>query len=92
VRVYVGVFAALLVLTGLTVGAASLDLGPWNTPVALAIALAKGLLVVLFFMHVKYSPRIIWIVVAAGFFWLVHLTAGTVADYVSRGWLGTPGS
>jgi len=92
VRVYVVVFAALLVLTGLTVWVASLDLGAWNTPVALAIAVSKAALVILFFMHVKYSPRLIWIVVASGFFWLAHLTAGTVADYVTRGWLGTPGS
>jgi len=92
VRTYLAVFAALLVLTGLTVFAATVDLGMWNTPVALAIAIVKALLVILFFMHVKYGSRLIWVAAAAGFFWLLQLLAGTAADYMSRGGLGTPGS
>lgn len=82
---YLGVFLALMVLTLVTVAASRLDLGPLNTPVALGIAVGKALLVILFFMHVKYSSRLIWLVVAAAFFWLFHLVAGTTADYASRG-------
>jgi cytochrome c oxidase subunit 4 len=85
VRTYIGVFVALLVLTAATVGAARMDLGAFNTPVALLIAVVKALLVVLFFMHVKYSPRLVQLTVAAGFFWLFHMMAGTVVDYVARG-------
>jgi cytochrome c oxidase subunit 4 len=85
VRTYIGVFVALLVLTAATVVAARLDLGAFNTPVALLIAVVKSMLVILFFMHVKYTGRLVQLTVAAGFFWLFHLMAGTVADYVARG-------
>jgi cytochrome c oxidase subunit 4 len=88
VGTYLAVFAALLVGTGLTVWASTLELGIWNTPVALAIAITKALLVILFFMHVKYSPRLVWVTLAAAFFWLFHMIIGTIADYVSRGMLG----
>jgi cytochrome c oxidase subunit 4 len=84
VPTYVGVFLALLVLTALTVAAARVDLGAFNTPVALAIALAKALLVVLFFMHVKYGPRLNALVIAAALFWLFHLVVGTAVDYYAR--------
>ena len=90
--VYVGVFLALMVGTGLTVFAATVDLGLWNTPVALLIAVAKALLVVLFFMHVKYSSRLVSLAVGASILWLLLLIVGVVADYLSRGWVGTPGT
>jgi cytochrome c oxidase subunit 4 len=90
--VYVGVFLALMVGTGLTVFAATVDLGMWNTPVALLIAVAKALLVVLFFMHVKYSSRLVSLAVGASILWLLLLIVGVVADYLSRGWVGTPGT
>jgi len=90
--VYVGVFLALMVLTGLTVFASTVDLGMWNTPVALLIAITKAVLVVLFFMHVKYSSRLVSLAVGAAMLWLVLLIAGVIADYVSRGWVGSPGS
>ena len=64
-----------------------MDLGPWNTVVALGIAFLKATLVALFFMHVKYSPRLTQVVVAGGLFWLVILIALTLSDFVSRGWL-----
>jgi cytochrome c oxidase subunit 4 len=92
VAIYVGVFIALLVGTGLTVWVSTLELGFWNTPVALAIAITKAMLVILFFMHVKYSPRLVWITLAAAFFWLFHMIIGTIADYLSRGMLGNPGT
>jgi cytochrome c oxidase subunit 4 len=90
--VYVGVFLALMVLTGLTVFASTVDLGIWNTPVALLIAVTKAVLVVLFFMHVKYSSRLVSLAVGAAMLWLLLLLAGLIADYVSRGWVGSPGT
>ena len=86
-RVYFAVFAALLVLTATTTAISFMDLGPWNTVVALAIAFFKATLVVLFFMHVKYSPRLTQIVIAGGLFWLAILLALTLSDFLSRGWL-----
>jgi len=85
VGTYIAVFIALMVLTILTVAASRLDLGALNTPVALGIAVTKALLVILFFMHVKYGPRIIGLFVAGAFLWLFYLIAGTAADYISRG-------
>jgi cytochrome c oxidase subunit 4 len=78
-----------MVLTGVTVGVAYVDLGPFNTLVALVIAFTKMMLVVLYFMHVRYSSRLTWAVVGAGFFWLALLLLLTLSDYVTRGqgWL-----
>jgi cytochrome c oxidase subunit 4 len=86
-RVYFAVFAALIVLTATTTAVSFLDLGPWNTVVALGIAFLKATLVVLFFMHVKYSPRLTQIVIAGGLFWLAILLALTLSDFMTRGWL-----
>lgn len=86
VRMYVGIFAALLVLTFLTVLAAEFDLGPLNIFVALAIATVKTLLVVLFFMHVKESSNLTKLFVVAGFFWMAILFGLTFSDYISREW------
>jgi len=90
VRLYITVFLALLCLTGLTTGVAFIDLGPYNTVAALAIAFVKMLLVVLFFMHVRYSSGLTKIVVLAGFFWLAILLTFTMSDYFTRGWTPTP--
>ncbi len=87
VRTYVAVFVALIVLTATTTTIASIDLGPWNTVVALGIAVIKATLVVLFFMHVKYSPRLTSTVILGGLFWLIILLALTLSDFVTRGWL-----
>ena len=87
---YYMIFAALLVGTAVTVGVAFVDLGPLNNVVMLSIACAKALLVVLFFMHVRWSTRLTWVVAGAGFFWLLILFTLTMSDYLSRGWmLGT---
>ena len=91
VRIYLAIFAALMVLTGLTVWIAFYDLGPLNTLVALGIAVTKATLVILFFMHVKYSSRLTWMVVGSGFVFVAIMIGFTVADLLSRGWLGTPG-
>lgn len=90
VRTYVTIFLALMVLTAVTVWVAFLDLGLFNPVVALVIATFKALLVILWFMHVRYSTRLTWIVVISGFFWLGILLALTMSDYISRNWLGTP--
>ncbi len=87
---YVGIFSALMVLTGVTIGAAFVNLGPFNFPVALAIAITKATLVVLFFMHVKYSSKLTKLVVGTGFFFLLVLFSLTLTDYLSRGWRTTP--
>ena len=91
-RIYFTIFAALMVLTFLTVFVATIDLGVLNTPVALAIAITKATLVVLYFMHVRYSSGLTQISIAAGILFLIVMIAITMADIVSRGWLGTPGS
>ena len=91
VRVYFSVFAALMGLTLLTVGAASLDLGPANTFVALAIAVVKSTLVILYFMHVKGNTKLVPVVILSGVFFLLLLFLLLAADYGTRGWLGVPG-
>jgi cytochrome c oxidase subunit 4 len=87
-KVYFVIFGALMILTIITVAVATLDLGPFNAIVALIIAAFKALLVVLYFMHVRYSSRLTWAFVGAGFFWLALLFALTLSDYFSRLWLG----
>ena len=85
-RVYYTIFAILLFCTYLTVQIAFIDLGAWNTVAALTIAVFKAALVVLFFMHVKYSTKLTWAVVLGGIFWLGILLALTMTDYLTRGW------
>jgi cytochrome c oxidase subunit 4 len=91
-KVYYVIFGALMVLTALTVWVANIDLGSekLNTIVALAIAVTKAMLVVLYFMHVRYSSRLTWVVVAGGFLWLLIMVGLTLSDYLSRGLLTYP--
>jgi len=86
-KTYYAIFAALLAGTAVTVGVAFLDLGPMNTVVAITIAVIKALLVVLYFMHVKYSSRLTWVFAGAGFVWLVLMIGFTIADFDTRGWI-----
>jgi cytochrome c oxidase subunit III len=86
-KIYFVVFGILMVLTALTVLAAFKDLGQLNVIVALTIAVIKGTLVVLFFMHVRYSDRLTWIVVITGFAWLAMMLVLTLSDYFARAWL-----
>ena len=88
VRIYVTIFLVLLVGTGLTVLAALQDF-PWqlNTIVAMTIAITKATFVVLYFMHVRYSTRLVWVIVASALFWLVIMFALTFRDYWKRGWI-----
>ena len=90
VRVYLVVFAFLLVLTTTTVIVAFLDLGPLNTAAAITIAVVKALVVILYFMHVRYSSQLTWVFVSAGFFWFLILIAFLMGDIFSRGWLPPP--
>lgn len=87
VQLYMVIFAALIVGTILTVVVAKFDFGFMNNIVMLAIACTKALLVVLYFMHVRWSTRLTWVVAASGFFWLLIMFGLTMADYVSRGWV-----
>ena len=91
VRVYITIFLVLLVGTALTVAAAFYDFKvPYmNMIVALTIATIKATFVVLYFMHVRYSSRLIWVIVAAALFWMGIMFALTFIDYWSRHWLST---
>jgi cytochrome c oxidase subunit 4 len=86
-KFYYTIWIALLCLTGITVAASFIDLGPFNAVVALVIATVKALLVVLFFMHVKYtSEKLTKIVIVSAIFWLFLLLALSMADYATRLW------
>ena len=84
--VYVIILFSLLVGTALTVWASYVDLGIWNPILAIAIACTKATLVVLFFMHVKYSSKLTMLTVGAGIFMFLTLISMTLADYISRAW------
>ena len=84
---YYLVFGALIVGTVLTVVVAKFDLGAFNNVVMLSVACAKALLVVLYFMHVRWSTRLTWVVAGSGFFWLLIMFGLTYSDYWSRGWV-----
>ncbi len=89
-KVYFVVFGALMVLTALTVFAANIDFGALNDVIAMTIAVTKAVLVILFFMHVRYGSRLIMLVVVAGFFWLAIMMVLTLSDYNSRKWVEQP--
>ncbi len=80
------IWGALLVLTATTVGVSYLELGVLNPVVALVIATIKALLVILFFMEVRYSSKMTMMVVVSGVFFLMLLLGLTLSDYLSRGW------
>jgi len=83
---YSMVFGTLLVFTGITVGAAFVELGVLNPIVALGIACTKAVIVILFFMHVKYQSNLVKMTVGAGFFTFIVLITMTLTDYMSRAW------
>jgi cytochrome c oxidase subunit 4 len=90
-RIYFAVFFILIVMTWVTAFVSTIDLGRWNIFVALAIAIFKASLVVLFFMHVWYSTRLTKMIVMSSIFWLLLLLFLTMADIWTRGWMGVPG-
>jgi len=85
-KVYALIFLALLVGTAITVGASYIDMGPWNPVIALAIAVTKATLVVLYFMHVKYSSKLMKLTVLSGVFTFLILVGMSLSDYISRAW------
>ena len=89
-RIYFLIFGALMGLTVITVWVAFLDFGGLNDVIALSIAVTKAVLVILYFMHVRYSSRLTWVFVSAGFFWLLIMFVLTLNDYVGRSWEATP--
>ncbi len=91
-RTYLLIWASLMCLTAITAWLSTYDFGAWSGFVAMVIASIKVLLVVFFFMHMRYEKlKIIGVVVIAGLFWLMILFAGNMADYLTRQWIGTPG-
>jgi cytochrome c oxidase subunit 4 len=88
---YYTIFGSLMVLTAITVSVAFINLGALNFPVALSIAILKATLVILFFMHVKYSSRLTKLICGGAFFFLIILFGLTLTDYLSRGWITAPG-
>ena len=89
-KIYFGVFGALMVLTVVTVVVAYVNLGAINTAVALGIASFKATLVILYFMHVKYASQLTKLIVVSGLFFLAILLTLTMTDYVSREWVNPP--
>jgi len=81
---YYKVGAALFVLMFLTIAMAYIDLGRFNIMIALTIAIVKAVLVVMYFMHVKYNTKLVWIFAGAGFIWLLIMFAITMSDYLTR--------
>jgi cytochrome c oxidase subunit 4 len=85
-RTYLWNGFALLGFLALTIAAAYVNLGPFNTVAAMFISVAKGALILLFFMHLRYSQPLVWVFAAAGFFWLCIMLVLALSDYMSRGW------
>ena len=84
-KIYYRIWLTLLALLILTWGLAQINLGPFNIAAMLIIAIAKTVLVILFFMHVKYTSRLTWVFVAAGFIWLAIMIDLTLSGYLTRG-------
>ena len=83
---YWKIYIALMVLLVATVGAAFVNLGPFNIVVAMVIAVTKAILVIVFFMHVRYSEKLIWLYAALGFLWMTYLLVGVFGDVMTRNW------
>jgi cytochrome c oxidase subunit 4 len=86
VKTFVAIWITLLVLTGVTVGVAQLNLGALSVAVALIIAVIKASLVALFFMEIRYSHKMTQVVLVGGVVWLLILLLLSMTDYASRAW------
>ena len=86
-KVYFAIFLALIVLTAVTVTVSFYDLGRLNAVVAMTIAVFKATLVILYFMHLRYSSKLTQVAVGAGVSWLIMMIALTLSDYLTRKWL-----
>jgi cytochrome c oxidase subunit 4 len=89
-KLYVGIFLSLMVLTLVTVAVTYVNLGAFNLAIAMAVAITKASLVILFFMHVKYSPKVIKVTVGMSFFFLLIMMMMIMSDYLTRGYMGMP--
>jgi cytochrome c oxidase subunit 4 len=89
-KLYFVIFASLLILTGITTGVAFIDLGPWNTVVALVIACCKATLVLLFFMHLRWSTQLNRVVWLSAILWLGLMIGIMSIDFLSRSWTPVP--
>ncbi len=89
-KVYFLIFGALMVLTATTIGVAYLDLGPLNNVIMLTIAMSKAMLVALYFMHLRYSDKLLPIFAVGALMWLLILITLTMSDYMTRTWLPLP--
>jgi cytochrome c oxidase subunit 4 len=89
-KTYVLVWVSLLILLAMTVGVSYIHLGWFNAAAAVGIAVVKAVIIILFFMHVRYSSRVVWIFVGAGFFWLGIMMVLTLGDYFTRAYLPPP--
>lgn len=87
IRTNIIIYFALLLLLVLTVAIAYVDLGPAGLPIAMSIATVKAVLIMMYFMHVKFSKPLVWIFATAAFFWLAILLVFSLNDYISRGWI-----
>ena len=85
-KLYWKTFIALMALLAITWSVGYIDLGPFNLVFALAIAMAKAVLIMLFFMHIRYSKPLLWMFAGVGFFWLGIMFALALSDYMTRGW------
>ncbi len=90
IKMYITIFGSLMVFTAITVVVAFVNLGALNFPVAISVAIFKATLVILFFMHLKYSSRLTKLVCGSAFFFLIVLFGLTMSDYLSRGWFTAP--
>ena len=91
VKTYLAVYGALMVLLVATVGAAFINLGAFNFTLTMIIAVAKAIMILLIFMHVRYSERLVWVFSSAAFLWLAIMIVLSLNDYFTRGWLNIPG-
>jgi cytochrome c oxidase subunit 4 len=89
-KIYFATFAALMILMAITVAVAFVPLGYFNLPVALTIAVIKTVLIIMFFMEVKYGTKLLWVFVASGFLFLLIMFFLTMNDYLTRDWYPAP--
>ena len=90
-KTYLVVWLVLMVLLVVTAGADFVNLGPFNTVIAIGVGCAKAALIIMYFMHVRVSSRLTWLVAASGFVWLAIMFLFINGDYLTRGWLPIPG-
>ena len=84
IRVYLTIFVVLMLFTAITTAVAFVDLGPLNNVIMMSIAVTKATLVVLYFMHVRYSGKVVWLLAGSGFLWLALMIVMTMSDVMTR--------